>query len=208
MWQESLQNGGSVGWREYVDSLGRRRKPARAFWRQQGMARIVENWVDALGPERVTIVTVPPPHAEPGLLWDRFCEAARIDGVGTAQGDRANTSLDAASALVLRELNLRLAKSELSLVDYHKLVKFGLAKTVMAARGGPAIGFTPSPWLVGRSVEITARLRASGARVVGDLAELQPLEVPGVDPDLLSAEDRFAVAVDVLHRLTMDQVKR
>lgn len=204
MWQEALQNGGTVGWRDYVDLLPGRRKPAQAFWRQQGMARIVDNWVSAVGADHVSLVTVPPPGAEPGLLWSRFCEAAGIRGEECVEVAPANTSLDAAAALVLRDLNARLEQDDLSVGDYHTLVKFGLAKTVMAGRrSGPPIGFDPPGWLVERSAEIAGRLASCGARVVGDLADLAPAVVPGVDPDTLSAQERLDAAVDILRDLTL-----
>lgn len=207
MWQESLQNGGSFDWATYVGLLHGKRKPAQAFWRQQGMARIVGNWVEAVGADRVTLVTVPRPGAEPGLLWDRFCEAAGIPGEGCAELEPANTSLDAASALVLRELNESLAGDELSPGDYHTVVKFGLAKRVLAGRtGGSSIGFDPPGWLVERSAEIVARLAASGARVVGTLEDLEPVAVRGVDPCDVPGAERLAAAVDALRALTLEAV--
>ncbi|MDN4174967.1 hypothetical protein QWY28_18535 [Nocardioides sp. SOB77] len=208
MWQESLQNGGTTDWTTYVAGLAGKRRPARAFWRQQGMGRIVGNWAAAVGTGRTTVVTVPPPGAASGLLWERFCRATGIDGEGAAPVEPANTSLDGASALVLLDLNRRLEAAELSSADYHTLVKFGLAKRVMAGRGGPAIGFTPPPWLVERSAEVVERVAASGARVVGDLAELRPVAVPGVDPSSLPAEERLAAAVDVLAGLTVQRADR
>jgi hypothetical protein len=206
MWQESLQNGGVHGWRDYVEALSGQAKPARAFWRQQGMARITETWVSAVGAEHVRLVTVPPPGAEPGLLWTRFCAAAGIPGADCLEVRPANTSLDAASALVLRELNQRLAADELSPGDYHTLVKFGLAKRAMAGRGaGPAIGFDPPAWLRERAERIAVRLLASGAQVIGDLAELEPVTVAGVDPETVDAEARLSAAVDALRALTVQR---
>ncbi|MCR6031477.1 hypothetical protein GGQ22_08445 [Nocardioides sp. zg-579] len=208
MWQESLQNGGTTDWAAYVAGLAGKRRPARAFWRQQGMGRIVGNWAAVVGPGRTTVVTVPPPGAPSGLLWERFCRAAGIDGDGAEPVSPANTSLDAASALVLLDLNRRLEAAELSAADYHTLVKFGLAKRVMAGRGGAAIGFAPPPWLVERSAEVVKRVAAAGTRVVGDLADLEPVAVAGIDPADLPAEERLAAAVDVLAGLTVQRADR
>ncbi|WP_435743053.1 hypothetical protein [Nocardioides sp. SYSU DS0663] len=208
MWQESLQNGGTTEWTEYVEGLAGGRDPARAFWRQQGMGRIVGNWVAAVGPDRTTAVTVPPPGAPPDLLWDRFCTAAHLDGSGAAEVRPANTSLDAASALVLLDLNRRLAEAGLEKRDYHTLVKFGLAKRVMAARGGEPIGFAPPRWLRERAEEVTARVAATGARVVGDLADLTPVTVPGADPAGVPADVRLAAAVDVLAGATVQRAEQ
>ncbi|GGO77696.1 hypothetical protein GCM10012276_33400 [Nocardioides deserti] len=208
MWQESLQNGGTTDWTTYVAGLDGRRKPARSFWRQQGMGRIVGNWAAAVGPERTSVVTVPPRGAPSSLLWERFCAATDLDAAGAAPVDPANTSLDAASALVLLDLNRRLETAELSASDYHTLVKFGLGKRVLAGRGGPAIGFAPPAWLVARSADVVARVAATGARVVGDLADLDPVVVPGVDPSTVPAEERYAAAVDVLAALTLQRAEQ
>ena len=207
MWQESLQNGGTLPWHGYVDLLQGRRRPAQAFWRQQGMARIVENWMAAVGPGAISLVTVPPPGSAPGLLWERFCEAATIPTADYVDVRPANTSLDAASAVLLRDLNEALAPDGLAPGEYHTLVKFGLAKRVLAGRSDvSAIGFTPPAWLVERSAQISDRLAASGARVVGDLAELTPVAVPGVDPDGVPAPERLAAAVHALRGLTVQRV--
>lgn len=85
MWQETLQNGRTWDWAGYVADARTPGDPVvpggagRRFWRQQDIARIAARWAEAVGPQRVTMVTVPPPGADPDLLWNRFCEAAGID---------------------------------------------------------------------------------------------------------------------------------
>ncbi len=198
MWQESLQNGGTRSWGDYVRLLDGKRRPARAFWRQQGMGRIVDNWVGALGSANVTLATLPPPGSGPGLLWERFCDAAGLDALDAAPVAPTNTSLDAASATVLRRLNVLLEADGLSRGDYHRLVKHELGKQALAGRAGEAIAFAPPPWLHERAAAIRQRLAASGARVVGDLADLTPLATTGTDPDAISATDLAAAAVAAL----------
>ncbi|MCW2767115.1 MAG: hypothetical protein JWO11_3074 [Nocardioides sp.] len=205
MWQERLKNGGVPGWREYVDSLPARGELARWFWRQHGAGRIVQNWVAELGAERVTVVTVPPPGADPGLLWSRFCEAAGIDGSSCLDVQPANTSLDVASALLLRAINLKLTENGPIGHRHQLLLKFGLAKRTLATnRGGCPIGFEPPPWLLDRASEIREKLAASGVRVVGDLADLVPAAVAGEDPDLVTPEAQLEAAVDTLAKLTTE----
>lgn len=65
MWSEALQHGSTVPWGEYAGGLagGGGSRHARAFWRQQGAGRIVDNWVDGVGADAVSLVTVPPPGA-------------------------------------------------------------------------------------------------------------------------------------------------
>jgi hypothetical protein len=206
MWQESLQNGGTRRWGEYVDALHGKTDVARAFWRQQGMGRIVDNWAQAVGPGRATLVTVPPPGAESGLLWSRFLEATGVDGAGAVDVPPVNTSLDAASAQILRELNARL-DGRLSASQYRDLVKFGLAKRVLAARQGPQIGFDPPGWLVERSEVMVSRLAASGARVVGDLTDLAPVTVPGTNPEDVPESELVSACLDALQGSTLRQAR-
>ncbi|GEP38755.1 hypothetical protein NPS01_24180 [Nocardioides psychrotolerans] len=205
MWQESLQNGGTRLWIDYVRLLDGRRRPAQAFWRQQGMGRIVDNWVAAVGPANVALVTVPPPGADPGSLWERFCDAAGLDALDAATVAPANTSLDAASAMVLRELNLLLEQDGIASGDYHRLVKFELGKRALAGCVGESIGFDPPRWLRERASAIRERLEASGARVVGDLGDLTPLATPGTDPDAVPATDLAAAAVAALSAVVRER---
>jgi hypothetical protein len=209
MWQERLKNGGTTGWREYVDGLAGEDQTARGFWWQQGAARIVRNWAGAVGPERVTVVTLPLPGAEPGQLWSRFCAAADIAGEGCDEVPPANASLDVGSAVVLRAVNQVLAERGEVDSDFQLMLKFRLAKQVMAARtDGRPIGFEPSPWLRERAASIVAKIQASGVRVVGDLAELTPLVVPGADPEEVDATEALGAAVDALAGITADYFLR
>lgn len=205
MWQERLKNGHTIGWREYVDGLSGDAPSARSFWRQQGAPRIVRNWAEAVGTDRVTVVTLPVPGAAPSLLWSRFCEAAAIPGDGCAEVEPANASLDVASAVVLRAVNLAVAERGPTDAGYQLLLKFRLAKRAMAGRsGGRAIGFEPPPWLDQRAAAIVDKLLASGVRIVGDVGELTPLVVAGEDPDQVGADEVLAAAADALVGITAD----
>ena len=79
MWQETVQNGRSWAWRDYVAGVRTDRpsertglpatEPGRSFWIQQDLVRMARTWASVFGPERVTVVTVPPPGSPPELLW-------------------------------------------------------------------------------------------------------------------------------------------
>jgi hypothetical protein len=124
-------------------------------------------------------------------------------------GPRANESLGAASTLVVRQLNL--ATQDLSLRDYKKRVK-GLAKHVMGAHRGAEdpIGFKVPKWLRQESAAISTQLRRSGAHVVGDLSDLEPVDVAGVNPatvgDRAQLEASIAALTGVLGQVR--QVRR
>jgi hypothetical protein len=209
MWQEAVKNRRTWEWDEYVRSVEKGGEAGRRFWRQQHSAKIVRRWASVVGPEHVYVVTVPPPGASTGLLWDRFSEVAGIEPDEWDDGPRANESLGAASTQLMRRLNV--ATQDLPLSAYKKRVK-ALAKHVMGAHRAAedAIGFTVPRWLRQESARIVTQLERSGAHVVGDLSELEPVDVTGVDPakvdDSAQLEAAVAALTGVLHQVR--QVRR
>jgi hypothetical protein len=206
MWQEAVKNRRTWAWDEYVRSVEKGGEPGKRFWRQQDAAKIVARYGSVVGPDHVYVVTVPPPGADPGLLWDRFSEVAGIAPDTWDEAPRANESLGAASTLVMRRLNV--ATTDLPLAAYKKRVK-ALAKYVMGGHRGEEepIGFTVPAWLREESARVVAGLRASGAHVVGDLADLEPVDVRGVDPATVGEAAQLEAAVAALDGL-LHQVRQ
>lgn len=210
MWQETLQNRRSWAWGEFQRAVrSESGTVGKRFWRQQDVAKIAKRWARVLGPEQVTVVTVPPAGAPPEQLWDRFCEVAGLAPATWAAAPRVNESLGVASALLLGRLNAALG-DDVDRKVYNKAVKKRLAKQVLAARKGdePSIGFAVPSWLRKRSAARSAALAATGVRIVGDVAELAPLDVPGLDPDSVTAEQQLEAAVDALARVVRGSGKR
>ena len=178
MWTESTQNRGVRTWEEFLDAVRHEdmaQKPGRWFWKHQRLADIASRWSDAVGRDHFTLITVPPTGAPPGVLWDRFAAVAGIPEGLCDTEVRSNPGIDAASALVLRALNERLAQDEFSPQDYERLVKGALAKQGLVKRGRDsvppgdrrALGTTP---VQARSCD---KLRKLDIRVVGDIDELE-----------------------------------
>ncbi len=201
MWQETLKNGRFQPFDEYVAAIADRDGLGRRFWREQDVAGISERWAAAVGAENVTLVTVPPPGAPSTLLWERFATTLDLDPDGFEAPGATNESLGAASAEVLRHLNVRV--DGMAYGEYARRVKQQLAKRVMARRRGeePGVGFEPPAWLLDRAGSLVGQLGGSGIRVVGDLAELTPLTVSGVRPADLPVEDQLAAAVAAIEGL-------
>lgn len=209
MWLESMQNGASVPWEQYVAELRRPERDtrsAKAFWRQQDVAAMAARWAGAVGHDAFTLVTLPPPGAGPDLLWSRFCEAAGIDGSGFDLQVRPNAALGLSSALLMQRLNERLAASDHA-ERYDRFVKQGLAKRGLAGRAGEARLGLDDPWFVEAGAEQVAALRASGVRVVGDLDELLPGPVRGADPADVTDGEVLEAALDAVEFL-LDQWAR
>ena len=120
-WQTSVRNRGTDPWDTYVRRLdvlrggGRRRRarrppPVQRFCRAQYVPDIVARWRGQPGVTSVGVVLVPVPGSPPQLLWQRFCEAARIEAPEPPQAvTRQNESLGYASCELLRRLNQSLA---------------------------------------------------------------------------------------------------
>ncbi len=202
MWQEGLKNRATWTWPQYLQDIASTEKPrqghARRFWRQMNYPFIAEKWVQAVGQDRFTLVTVPHPGADPGVLWDRFCSVVGLDGSAFPPAEPQNVSLSAASAQVLRALNEALPE-ELTLFHYQKVVKHQLAKQGMPAPTGPhdRIGFSGA-WVEERADRQITRLRELGVRVVGDLEELRPVAQAGIDPTTCPPEAALQAAVEAL----------
>lgn len=185
MWQETLKNRHTWGWADFVSSL---RSPdsdaGRKFWRQQDAARIVERWTEGVGAEHLAVVTVPPAGAPPTLLWDRFLDAAglaHLRDLAWADAPRTNESLGVGSALLLTHLNALV--EDLDTADYNKRVKaFAKLGLVRHRDEEEPIGFAVPDWLRERTTSSVQALAGSGVRIVGDLADLEPHDVPGADP--------------------------
>lgn len=220
MWQETLQNGRSWQWHDYLAGVEADRpstrdgRPAtdagRAFWIQQDLVRIVRRWAAVVGPERVSVVTVPPPGGDPELLWERFARVAGPGLEGLVSAPARNESLGAASANAVRRLNELLDEAGMPFPQGHQLRKRLLTKQVLAGRKGvePAIGLAVAPWVTEETRHQRAGLQQLGARLVGDWADLTPVDVPGTDPATVGDAEVAEAAIGGLAGLLVALVSR
>ncbi len=203
MWQETVKNRGTWTWSEYLHAIQKGGDPGKRFWRQQSAGQIVRRWATGVGADHVSVITVPPPGAPAELLWERFCQVAGIAPTDWTEAPRANESLGAASALVMRRLNVALA--DLAVPAYKRKVK-ALGKHVLVhrRREEDKIGFTVPRWLRKKAERMNKLIAESGVEIVGDLAELEPVDTPGVDPEAVSPEQELESAVAALSTVLRD----
>jgi hypothetical protein len=197
LWQESVQNGRTWRFGEYLEGVQtwrpghragvERPEAGRTFWRQLDLQRIVSTWCDAFGVDGVTVVTLPQPGAPRDLLWERFCSVVGIPHEGFQDSTTPNGSLGAASAMAVRRLNELLLEVDLPYPRGGPLRKRVLSKQVLAGRrkDEPSIGLDVAPWLGEQTRRIQDGLARLGVRVIGSTDELEPVAVPGIDPDTL-----------------------
>lgn len=206
MWLESVQNGSTTGWQDYLDAVRTEDRSVIAgknFWRHQAIPAMARRWAGGLAPGALTVLTVPRPGAPTDLLWQRFASIIGADADSCDLDVRANPSIGLATAQVLLRLNRRMRKEDGTLpASYDTYVKHTLAKRGLVARQRvePRLGLDEA-WVVKRGRAQVNRLRSDGHRVVGDLDELLPEPVPGLHADQVGAEAELDAAVDGLAHL-------
>jgi hypothetical protein len=203
MWQESIQNRASWSWRDYIDSLrdrpGADPAPGKAFWRQHDLPRILRTWIDVVGADHVTLVTVPQPGASRDLLWTRFCQAAGLPAY-PVDVQAVNTSLGVAGTELMRRLSLA-SEQHLSRAAYVRHLKHFLAKDVLAKLDDAPFGLTADDqeWAIRRASSMLDEVRALRLPVVGDFADLVPQPAAAARaPDQVDDSAVLDVAVEAI----------
>lgn len=218
MWQETIQNGRTWTYGEYLAAAEKWRpkpggsmkgapKAGRTFWRQQNVVRMATDW-RAAAP--VTLITVPHPAASRSLLWERFCQVLDLPGEGWADARASNESIGAASALVLRQMNELLDRAGLQFPTGDSVRKQYLAKKVLAGRKKeePAIGLPVSTWVRTHSTVMVEELQGLDLTFIGDWGDLDPVDVPGIDPGDVSHHDIIGAALVGLAALVERDIRR
>jgi len=154
-------------------------------------------------------VTVPPPGAPRPLLMERFAEACGFDPAGLVQARRGNESLGAASILALRRMNELLNAQGMVFPQGTHIRKRHLAKRILAAHKSEesTIGLAVEPWVREHADEMVHQLQDLGVHLIGDWADLTPVDVPGVDPASVPADDVAEAAVVGLTGLVADRIR-
>lgn len=207
LWQESLKNRDTLTYAAYLEDVragltGER--PRRLFWPVQAAPRILGRWARDLPPERVHVITLPPPGGDRTLLWRRFAGVLGIDPAACdTEVATRNDSLTAAEAAVLRDLNELLADADVPWPVYRTTIKHGIAAH-LDKHSGRRIELPESAyaWALEWSRRAVTLLHDAGYDIVGDLAEIVPSTRPtGEDPDHPPAADRAEAATRMLAAL-------
>jgi hypothetical protein len=213
-WQESTQNGAAWRWSEFLEQAtspqSRTTQAGAGFWEKQDMGPLLQRW-SALAPrERIHVVTVPHPGAEPRELWRRTAAALGIDPEGYDVSDlRANTSLGMESAELMRRVNEQV-RPRVGRISYEYAFKYDLAKRRLAARKGQESRVELPPKYHGWAVDVAEQqvraIEAAGVQVHGSLDDLRPSPAAlaaaqdDAEPDLEGVLD---AAVDALAAIAL-----
>jgi hypothetical protein len=204
-WQQAVRGGLTLGFDAYVRAVRDRAPDAAAFESAHDVGAVLARWGAALPPASVHVVTVPPPGSVRDVLWQRFAEVVGVaTGAGADAGGRANESLGAVEAELLRRVNAAirdLMGDDPALVQW---TRRNIALDLLARRRDQqrfALRLDDFAWVVERARETVDALEASGYDVVGDLAELIPQAPPpdrGPQPDDVEAWALVDAAVETI----------
>ncbi len=184
-WQEDVKNRFTTSFDEFVRQVREPRRLAsrqgRMFWELQDCVDVLQRWARDVPPERVHVVTVPPPGGPRDVLWRRFASVVGIEpGFVDAAAAFQNSSLGLVETTVLRRLNLAL-DDEVGWPLYNELVKHYLAQDVLVDRAGSSpirLSEDDRVWAAERARAQAEGLAAAGYDVVGSLRDLLPPDPP------------------------------
>ncbi len=206
-WATGVRNGQEWTYRKYFELLTRATPsaPKRNFWMRQDLGAMASHWAAQVGPDHVHVVTVPPRGADPGLLWQRMSGVLKLDAAAMTDSTPKNESLGPTTIELLRRVNVAAAATEMPKLTYKTQVNRELSHVVLPAieEKHPSLGVPDEfhDWVRKESGRILDEIRASGAAIVGDLADLEPVLEKGrplVWPEDLPTEDLLDSAVAAL----------
>jgi hypothetical protein len=214
-WQEFVQNWELWSWPEFLSAVtsdSPRGTPAgNLFWAQQDIGRVLAIWGDVLAAEQLHVVTVGQPGATAANLWLRVAEVMGVDGsLFDASGRGSNESLGLESAELMLRLNQVSRARGLEWPVYNEMFKHALAKRGLSKRrhreSRLRLPKALEPWARAKTAEQIRAIEASGAAVVGDLDDLQPVfDANGDEPADVNSVAVLDAALDGLVALAKDR---
>ena len=199
-WQQRVKHGSPTSLRKFFRRVAKD-DPDFNFWHHQDVPRILGRWAVDVPPDRVHVVPLPRPGADPALLWRRTCDLLAIDDAGLSlDAPRSNEALSPAEIAFLRGVNAHFRNAHLD-VAMSRRVK-GFMEPRLGGRPSERLALNPDmhAWLVERGNRMVDELAAAPWHVVGDLDDLRPDLDPGagVDPDAVPEAEVLAVARDFI----------
>lgn len=202
-WQQRMQARHTYTYDEFVEAVFARTELASDFWWNQDLRDVLERWSQVVPPERIHVITCPPPGAPSTLLLERFCSVVGVSPSSLSLERRVdNTALGQPQAELLRRVNLALGDRFPHVRDgYRRLGQVFLAGRILRPQGGrvatlPASRREATDALAAEWIEFVSR---GGFDVVGSLEELRPTDASFSDtPQDVTAEELVDVAAAAL----------
>jgi hypothetical protein len=203
-WQERLKFGLTDPLAAWVPPAAPR---SEWGWRTTDPAEVATRWAGSLPPDHLHLVTLPRTRSDETLLWQRFREACALPEVDYDLGvTRANASLGAVGAELLRRVNAELAPVIASSRERSVWLRDLLAHRVLAPLDRTAMAVTPEQYAdaEAHARSAIATIRERGWAVHGDLEDLEARPFDGVLPEESSDAQLLDVAVRAIAALVLD----
>lgn len=214
-WQENVKHRSIISYAAFLEQIQDPQRDSRIatwFWGVQEVPDILNRWGHDLPPERIHLVTVPPPGGPPEVLWARFSRAFGLDGIELdLEAERANPSLGVPETALIRRIN-KAANRQLEPADYRPLVRELLAhQTLSHGSGTPRLALPPHvhPWAQEVAASWRTEIERRGYDVIGDLADLTgpPPPTEWSDPDAPAEKQVAAASVDAIKALLLENAR-
>lgn len=204
-YQQYLKYGLRARYEPWLENLfakddGTRMSPS--FWLRNHHDVVIERWARAVGPENVTAIILE--GVDRPAMFIAFAQLLGVpDEVLTSRMDlTSNRSMTAQEAELLRRVNVGV-KNELDWTRYERLVRYGVARTIVEAREPlptePRLA-TPD-WALDAAAErgsaAAERIAGLGVNIVGNVQALAT-RLPSQPP--VPAEALSALPMDVAVR--------
>lgn len=208
-WQESLKMNLNLSLDRFLARAEEGKLPRPWGWQSHDIVQVLANWGGGLPPERVHVITVPPPGAPRDLLWRRWSEVVGLDP-DAYDLDIAfpNQSLGVVQAELLRKLKPALTEPLTNSRNKHRWVRGYFAHEVLLQHKGARFTLRQDQidQLTVRARSAVDAITTAGYDVVGDLADLIP---QATDPSLRHPSDvtdaeMLDVAVVAMEQMIQD----
>ncbi|WP_183100729.1 hypothetical protein [Nocardioides pelophilus] len=208
VWQEALKMNSDLGFDEFMDRALAGKLRGGWSWESQDIPRVLGNWMEAVPADRITVVTVPPPGAPRGLLWERWKDAIGIDDSAfDLDVSYANESLGAAQAALLMRVKPHLSGPLEAGGVRHRWVRKYFGHEVLVPQRGERFGPRPHhvAELASRSAAARDWVQQQEVRVVGDLDDLLSTAAPdGTHPGDVPDSEIVDVAARAIEQMIRD----
>jgi hypothetical protein len=210
-WQQDVVTGKSTTWQDFIGAVREPRQrvvpTATAFWIRHDPLRVIDAWSTAVPVERISVMTVPPAGADSRTLLERFAVATAlpIELWDVAEPEPRNVSLGAAELELIRRLNPNVL-ARLNQEQYRFVIEQGIRSRLAVERSRP-LRLPPEhvSWARQYGEGLVGELQRRGVRVVGDLADLVPEQLPVSDLpfDVVSETELLEAAEAALASLAL-----
>jgi hypothetical protein len=171
-WQESVKFGNRRTFHEWLDDM-RAHDGREWFWKANAIESVLENWSYG-DPNRVCVVTFPPPGAPVDEVWTRFAEALGWGEPVETVDRRPNESLGLVEATLVSRIQGRIPAG----IPYARrlaIMRAEVAGRILAQRDHPLPILIPQShrgWIADDTQTRIDYLEKSGFGIVGELADL------------------------------------